>query len=941
MQANKVDAAGNVGIGTTSPAQALHIQHAVAGWEARFGQTAADHLDVSGNQFQAFNGGGAGSSLYLNYSNGGNIYTGAGNLGIGTTTVPTATSIYKATGNTVLNVIAATNTAYSALHISATNDNSTTGGYLHAFNSSYPGTGSFTPNTITLTSYLSSGLNLHTSIASAPIRFFTGGNAVSNQRMVIDGDGNVGIGSTSPTTKLDISGPSGVGDFDALLLAKTSGYGSTKFTQYYNSSSSYGLKFGMSAATTYRAGIALDSATNDNDGRIIFYTSNAEQARIDKNGNVGIGSTSPAQQLDVVGNVAFSKALMPNGNAGVSGYFLQSAGAGNPPVWTDTVAASSLKWNDLTDPDGNLSLSMGTNLTTFNWLTGTGTNNLFNLTSANSADGTGALLNVQTGTSSTVMPLRVRAGSTEALAVSASGNVGIGVTNPSTKLEIAGYVKVNTANAALYLTDPSNREYFVQSTAGNFRIYDNTSSKQPFVIYGGAENNVLSISASNVGIGVTNPTNKLQVTGSIYSTALTNPASGAGVDLGYSGAGQLRSRDWTGAVYMPLIYQASYHQFYIGANEKVRIDTNGNVGIGSTSPVTKLDVVGGIIHQSGNAVGLAGALSLENTYAGGNSWVFGEIFESGKLNIRNVGGAGNPTVMTFTNGANVGIGTTSPGAKFSVSGGNALFLSNAAETAEQIQLGRTANEGQIGIAASADQFFIGAVTSDMAIRNSGGGKLLLGANSGSVGPAITISTQGNVGIGSVSPAQQLDVVGNVAFTGALMPGGNAGIAGGYFLKSMGAGAAPVWTDQITATAVKWNELTDPDGNLALNHGTYTTTFNSSAATQTFFTINANSLTSGKGLYIASTATALTGNLAELVLSGSNAANTGNVLRVAQTGASSAAVPLMVTNLGTGASFRVNDETGDADTTPFIITANGNVGVGSTGPSSKLDIEGTT
>jgi len=50
---------------------------------------------------------------------------------------------------------------------------------------------------------------------------------------------------------------------------------------------------------------------------------------------------------------------------------------------------------------------------------------------------------------------------------------------------------------------------------------------------------------------------------------------------------------------------------------------------------------------------------------------------------------------------------------------------------------------------------------------------------------------------------------------------------------------------------------------------------------------------------------------------------------------------MVTNLGTGLSFRVNDETGDSDTTPFAIDASGNVGIGTTGPGAKLQVNGVT
>ena len=49
--------------------------------------------------------------------------------------------------------------------------------------------------------------------------------------------------------------------------------------------------------------------------------------------NVGIGTPNPAQKLDVNGNVQFSGALMPSGNAGTAGQSLLSNGSGTAPYW--------------------------------------------------------------------------------------------------------------------------------------------------------------------------------------------------------------------------------------------------------------------------------------------------------------------------------------------------------------------------------------------------------------------------------------------------------------------------------------------------------------------------------------------------------------------------------------------------------------------------------
>ncbi len=103
------------------------------------------------------------------------------------------------------------------------------------------------------------------------------------------------------------------------------------------------------------------------------------------------------------------------------------------------------------------------------------------------------------------------------------------------------------------------------------------------------------------------------------------------------------------------------------------------------------------------------------------------------------------------------------------------------------------------------------------------------------------------------------------------------------------------------------------------------------------------LTSGSALAISSSTTGggsgFTGNLIDVTLSGSNASNTGSLLRLTNSGTSNANAVAMITNLGgaSSTSLRVNDETGDSDSTPFIIDATGSVGVGVASPLSKLHI----
>ena len=128
------------------------------------------------------------------------------------------------------------------------------------------------------------------------LRFYTYGPSNLQQQMVINHDGNVGIGTTSPDSKLEIAG----GSYGSSLKIKGSG-GST------------GIQFEDSGGATdgyiYAAGAGigfLDTGASwmiqcQNDSYIRFATNgNTEHMRITSSGSVGIGTTSPAYDLEVI-----------------------------------------------------------------------------------------------------------------------------------------------------------------------------------------------------------------------------------------------------------------------------------------------------------------------------------------------------------------------------------------------------------------------------------------------------------------------------------------------------------------------------------------------------------------------------------------------------------------------------------------------------------------
>lgn len=57
-------------------------------------------------------------------------------------------------------------------------------------------------------------------------------------------------------------------------------------------------------------------------------------------GNVGIGTATPTERLQVEGAIRFSGALMPNNAAGLAGQLLRSQGPGLPPTWVTPTSFS-------------------------------------------------------------------------------------------------------------------------------------------------------------------------------------------------------------------------------------------------------------------------------------------------------------------------------------------------------------------------------------------------------------------------------------------------------------------------------------------------------------------------------------------------------------------------------------------------------------------------
>ncbi len=158
-------------------------------------------------------------------------------------------------------------------------------------------------------------------------------------------------------------------------------------------------------------------------------------------------------------------------------------------------------------------------------------------------------------------------------------------------------------------------------------------------------------------------------------------------------------------------------QFSTNGSEKMRIDTAGNIGIGTTSPTVALEIQGGTDPKI-KIKGTRPYLSLETTQTGNTDWTFvGGYYSADSLSVR----AGTANIMTFLNNGNIGIGTTSSSAKLSIKGTG---------TTTGINFQTTDSAGS---------------------------------------PLVTMFDNGKVGVGTTSPLTTLDVVGNFQFRDAETP----------------------------------------------------------------------------------------------------------------------------------------------------------------------------
>jgi hypothetical protein len=477
-------------------------------------------------------------------------------------------------------------------------------------------------------------------------------------------------------------------------------------------------------------------------------------SQIHDNGtNVGISNTNPSARLtvgttgDTDRGITFYGELRPNDSAGLAGQFLKTNGSGIP-YWADP----TVKINNLADADAPGTILMNNNKLELDW--------------SHIGNGTGlslyALSNDTTGTTQKLFSSLLSGSHSQPNVTSYGSFVENGHTGTGTK-NIGGYFGAYGSNTSS------------THTAGKFSATNGTTNiAGQFEASGGATGNDYAIivppSLGFVGIGDSDPAelftvgtaDAFQVNSSgnlskVRGVTYVWPVAQGGADtvLTNAGDGTLTWAASSGAV--DGTGSASYLARWTDNNtigNSVISDTGTNVGIGTTTPANRLDVFGGSIRSENSMI---------------------------------ISGAGSGGLFLKETGA--GLLTAKIQAPADITSSYTLTLPAT---------GPTANTNQILEAYNGTLSWIDTPS------GSGGGVdgtgtasyLARWTDSNTIGNSVISDTGTNVGIGTTTPANKLDVFGgSIRSENSMIISGAS--SGGLFLKETGSG---VLTAKIQAPA---------------------------------------------------------------------------------------------------------------------------------------------
>ena len=403
-----------------------------------------------------------------------------------------------------------------------------------------------------------------------------------------------------------------------------------------------------------------------------------------------------------------------------------------------------------TAPDAALRVSLNaTDTTTYFWGGGTRGLRINDETISNEGDHTKFFKSSASGTYS------FNNLNGELIRINAAGNLGIGTDNPKTKVHLQ---QSSDAGAdGIRLANKLNTGGFTQWIDGSDRFnvgFTVSSADYP------TTSNITVTSEGKVGVGSLNPIASLDV------VADTGPSPQVSVRSGVSGKDGILAFPLSGASKGSIITnkELTFHTSTTSndTNERVRITTEGNVGIGTDSPDANLDIKG-----------VSGTNPGDNAYlqfTGANPlFAFRSSNGSNSLSLdRNWASAWNEVLSINRSDGYIGIGTNSPeGLVHARTNGCRIIAESTSNSpgkfiANSNRLPNAINGQLIGQWNGNEVTRIDLRNGVDDINKTDGAIAFSTANGGQAVERIRITSNGYLGIGTSEPNAAVEIYGTTA-----------------------------------------------------------------------------------------------------------------------------------------------------------------------------------